>query len=211
MSVGTYSELVTALDGATGYLHRVDLTSLIPDFIKICESTMNRRLKLLLQELETTLTATVSSRQMAVPTRFGTPIDLWQTTYLPRTKLEFLMAEHLPVGNSNAPSDYWTVDGDYIKTENPADIAYTYMMRYWGSFDLATTTTNTVLSNYPDIYIYGALSASVPYTQDFDKLPVWKGLFDAAIKEAISDTVATKGKQTLRTEFAHPRPNIFMG
>jgi len=214
MSITTYAELVTALDGATGYFHRTDLTAKIPDFIKIAESRMNRRLRLSSQEQETTLTATVSSRTgatMATPTRFGQPVGLWLTTYLPRSEMTYVLPEQLPVTTSNGGSSYYTVDGDYIATENPADQAYTYALRYLQTLSLQTTSTNYVLSDYPDMYIYGTLLASAGYTQDQSQAAMWSSLFDLAIKEAISDTIATKSKAMLRTEFSHERSNIFRG
>lgn len=211
MSIATYAELVTALDGASGYLHRGDLTAKIPDFIKVAESRINRKLRVLLQETETTLTATIGSRLMAAPSLFGTPIALWLETYPPREELIYRTPEDLPVTTWNSSSDFYTVDGDYIATENPADIAYSYTLRYWTKFDLETTLTNTVLTNYPDIYIYGTLLASIPWTQDGTQFDLWNGLYEQAIREAMSDTNATKGKATLRTEFGGQRSSILRG
>ena len=211
MSITTNAELLAALDGASGYLHRTDLTAKIPDFIRLAESRINRKLKLLLQETESTLTATIGSRLMAVPTRFGTPIALWLTTYLPRTEMVYVDPALLPVTSSNSGSDYYTVDGAYIATENPADIAYTYTLRYLTKFDIASTSTNTVLTNYPDVYLYGALVESVSLTRDFESLGAWQQKFDLAIKEAQTETTATRGKATLRTEFAGQRSNIIRG
>ena len=211
MALTTYAELVTALDGTTGYLHRSDLTAKIPDFIKLAESKINRKLKLLLQETEATLTAVVDSRLMAVPTRFGTPIALWLTTYQPRTEMIYRDASDLPVTTSSSASDYYTVDGAYIATENPANIAYTYTLRYFTLFDLVTTLTNTVLTNYPDVYLYGTLMASVPYTGDQSNVNMWNELYENAMKEAVTHTIATKGKATLRTEFGTARSKILRG
>jgi hypothetical protein len=211
VSITTYSELVSALDGASGYLHRGDLTAKIPDFIRVAESRINRKLRVLLQETESTLTATIGSRLMAAPTRFGTPIALWLDTYPPRDELKYRTAEDMPVTTDNGGSDFYTVDGDNIATENPADEAYAYTLRYWTKFDLATTLTNTVLTNYPDIYIYGALVASVAWTQDMTQLQFWAQQRDEAMAEAMSDTRKTKGKATLRTEFGGSRPNIIRG
>lgn len=211
MSITTNAELLAALDGASGYLHRTDLTAKIPDFIRLAESKINRKLKLLLQEVESTLTATIGSRLMAVPTRFGTPLNLWCTTYEPRVELIYLNAGDLPVTTTNGESNYYTVDGAYIATENPADAAHTYTLRYLTKFDIATTSTNTVLTNYPDVYIYGALVESVSLTRDFESLGAWQQKFDLAIKEAQTDTTATKSKAVLRTEFGGTRSNIIAG
>ena len=211
MSIATYAELVTALDGASGYLHRTDLTDKIPDFIRVAESRINRKLRVLLQETESTLTATIGSRLMSVPTLFGTPVALWLETYEPRDELIYRAPNDLPVTDTNGGSDFYTVDGDNIATENPADIAYSYTLRYWTKFDIASTSTNTVLTNYPDIYIYGTLVASTAWTQDMSQLQFWAQQRDEAMAEAMADTRKTKGKATLRTEFGGSRPNIIRG
>ncbi len=209
--ITTYAELVTALDGTSGYLHRTDLTAKIPDFIKLAESKINRKLRLLLGETESTLTATIGSRLMAVPTRFGAPIELWDTTNEPRTKMLFMQPDLLPVTTTNGASEYYTVDGTFIATENPADVAYTYTLRYQTKFNLETTSTNTVLDNYPDIYVYGALLASIPFTRDYKNFDVWSALYNNAIDEAMTDSNVTRRKALLRTEFAGSRPNILRG
>ena len=211
MSIATYAELVTALDGASGYLHRGDLTAKIPDFIRVAESRINRKLRVLLQETESTLTATIGSRLMSVPTLFGTPVALWLETYEPRDELIYRAPNDLPVTDTNGGSDFYTVDGDNIATENPADIAYSYTLRYWTKFDIASTSTNTVLTNYPDIYIYGTLVASTAWTQDMSQLQFWAQQRDEAMAEAMADTRKTKGKATLRTEFGGSRPSIIKG
>lgn len=211
MAISTYAQLVAALDGSTGYLHRTDLTAKIPNYISVCESRINRKLTLLQQETEANLTATVGSRYMPLPTRFNTPIQLWLTTYQPRIDLEFRSTADIPVTDWSSQSDYYTVDGANIATENLADQAYTYTLRYYTNFDLATTLTNTVLTNYPDMYIYGTLIASVPDTRDTSMLELWTGLYEQALKEAMSDTVATRSKAALRTEFGARRSNIFRG
>lgn len=209
--ITTYAELVTALDGTSGYLHRTDLTAKIPDFIKLAESKINRKLRLLLGETESTLTATIGSRLMAVPTRFGAPIELWDTTNEPRTKMLFMQPDLLPVTTTNGASEYYTVDGAFIATENPADVAYTYTLRYQTKFNLETTSTNTILDNYPDIYVYGALLASIPFTRDYKNFDVWSALYNNAIDEAMTDSNVTRRKALLRTEFAGSRPNILRG
>ncbi len=209
--ITTYAELVTALDGTSGYLHRTDLTAKIPDFIKLAESKINRKLRLLLGETESTLTATIGSRLMAVPTRFGSPIELWDTTNEPRTKMLYMQPDLLPVTTTNGASEYYTVDGAYIATENPADVAYTYTLRYQTKFNLETTSTNTILDNYPDIYVYGSLLASIPFTRDYKNFDVWSALYNNAIDEAMTDSNVTRRKALLRTEFGGSRPNILRG
>ena len=86
MPFTTYAELNTAI---AGRLHRSDLTASIPDYITLAEKSLNRTLQLTNQELETTLTATIGSRSLTLPSGFARPLALYLTTYLPRTELEY--------------------------------------------------------------------------------------------------------------------------
>lgn len=209
MAISTYDELKTAV---ASWLHRNDLTSQIPDFITLAESRINRKLAILLQETEATLTATVSSRAMAVPTRFASPLGLWLTTYQPRQELGYMLPTQLPVTTDNGQSEYYTVNGTNIETENPADQAYTYTLRYFINFAIATTSTNLLLTNYPDIYLYGALLETAPYLRDNNALPMWQNRFDLAVKEATSESARTKSRAPLRTDLAIQRGgNILRG
>ena len=213
MAIASYAELVTALDGSSGYLHRSDLTARIPDFIKLAESEINSDLKLLLQETESTLTATVASRLIAVPTRFGTPIALWCTTYSPRIEIMYREASQLPVSDTSGPAQFYTIDGAYVATDNAADVAYTYTFRYLTNVDLETTLTNTVLTNWPKIYLFGALLQSIAFTRDYANQGYWQNEYDKAVMKAMRDTNATKSKQTLRVDsfFGARRNNIYRG
>lgn len=213
MAISTYAQLVAALDGEDGYLHRSNLTDKIPDFITLAESEINSDLGVLDQETESTLTATVGSRLIAQPTRFGTPIALWCTTYSPRIEIGYRTAEQLPVTGTNGPARFYTVDGSNIATDNPADSAHTYTLRYIPKWDLATTSTNVVLTNWPKVYIFGVLLQSVAWTRDLSQVAYWQSEYDKAISKAESDSNATKGKQTLRCDpfFASGRSNIYRG
>ncbi len=213
MAITTYAELVASLDGSAGYLHRTDLTARIPDFIRLAESEINSDLQLLPQEIEATLTATVGLRTMAQPTRFGTPLALWCTTYSPRIEMVYRNAAELPVTENNGPSDFYTVDGSNIATENPADVAHTYTLRYLATLDIATTLTNTVLTNWPGCYLYGSLLASIPYTRDQSQIALWQNKYDESVRKAKRYSSATKGKQDLRGDyfFASRRQNINTG
>lgn len=197
MSITTNTELKAAI---ASWLHRSDLTTQIPDFITLAESRINRKLALLLQETEATLTATTSSRLMAVPTRFASALGLWLTTYQPRQELEYRLPVQLPVTNTSGASFYYTVSGSNIETENPADQAYTYNLRYLINFDIATTSTNLLLTNYPDIYLYGALLESAPFLRNTNDLKMWQNRFDLACKEALSESNRTKSRASLRTD-----------
>jgi len=209
MALTTYTELKAAI--ATR-LHRSDLTANIVDYITIAEKRLNRLLKLSQAETEVTLTATPSSRSLTLPADFGTVIALYLTTYLPRTPLEFRLPEDMQVMDANGQSEYWTIDGAVIKTDTPADIAYTYTLRYKAAYDLASSSTNTLLTKYPDLYLYGSLVEAGADIKDNGLIQVSAGRFNEALKEVMDDINAARNLAPLTTELSgYARFNITNG
>jgi hypothetical protein len=210
MALTNYTELKASI---ADWLHRHDLTAQIPDFIRLAEVRLNRRLSLLQQELEATLTATVGSRLLTRPADMGTPLAMWLTTYEPRMGMVFRTPKELPVTDFNGQSQYWTVTSTNVETENPADLAYTYNLRYVAIFNLADTNTNTLLTEHPDCYLFGALLESAPFLRDASSSGAWAQRFEVAIKEAMSDSARNKSLANLRTDLpgTHSAGNILRG
>lgn len=199
MAIATYAQLQTAV---ASWLHRSDLTAIIPDFITLAESRLNRVLVLSDQETEASLTATTSSRYITVPTGYNKPVALWLTTYDPRGEMKYVLPEILPVSDTEGESEYWTIDKNRIATENPADQAYTYTFRYIAKYDIASSTTNSLLTAYPDLYLFGSLLESAPYCKDTSQVALWQNRYDLAMKDVQSATNSHRKIAPLRTDIA---------
>ncbi len=210
MSFGTYAQLKAAI--ATR-LHRTDLTTQIVDYITLAEKTLNRLLQLSSAETETTLTATVGSRSLTMPTDFGTPLALYLTTYTPRQEVIYQTPTEMQVFADNGPCKFWTIDGTAIKVDVPADIAYTYTLRYKAEFDIAVSSTNTLLTKYPDAYFYGALIEAANDSEDDAAAERYGRRFSRAMDEVITDVNKQRQLATLRTDInlRSNRPNILRG
>jgi hypothetical protein len=209
MAIANYVDLQDAI---ASRLHRTDLGSQITDYIDIGEKRLNRELNLTSMEAEATLTATIGSRTLTLPAAFGNPIALYLTTYLPRIEIEYRLPSEMQVFSSNGPAKYWTIDGDTIKTDTPADKAYTYVFRYAGESDISTTSTNDLLTKYPELYLYSALIEAAADTRDSDLATISVGRYREALQEAKDDINSKRNIALLVTEFANsPRPNIIRG
>jgi hypothetical protein len=46
-----------------------------------------------------------------------------------------------------------------------------------------TTTTNWVLSRYPDLYLYGSLLHSAPYLKDDERIALWDGIYKTVMAD----------------------------
>jgi hypothetical protein len=210
MSITTYAELKTAL---ANWSHRTDLTTRLGEFISLAESRINRVIEFSQQEVETTLTATIGSRTIALPTGFIAPIELWLTTWQPRDPLTFVPVDQLPVSITPATPEYWTIDGENVAFDAPANLAYTFSFRYTKTDNLSDTNVdNWLLLSHPDVYLYAALIELAAYIRDVDALAVWKQAYDLAIAEVNDKEHRTKAKATLFTDLpTRPRSDIYKG
>lgn len=197
MSITTYAELQTAV---ADWHHRD--VSQIPDFITLAEKRINSKLNSRLAEVDTTLTATVSSRYISVPTRFMSAIELWLTTYLPRLELPYLSPEQISVSNSSGLPSYYTVDGAYIAFDCPCNDDYTFTLRYKQAHAIASTLTNDILTNYPNVYLFGALVEACTFARDYNDMQLFEARFQAALEEAQNAEFANKSNAILLNEMA---------
>lgn len=68
MALNTYSNLKTSI---ANYLNRSDLTSYIPDFIRLAEVRMNKELRVREQEkTDTSITTVAGTQSYSLPTNF---------------------------------------------------------------------------------------------------------------------------------------------
>lgn len=209
MALANYTDLQAAI---ASRLHSTSYTALIPDWITLAEKSLNRVLRLSAQELETTLTATIGSRSLTLPSLFGSPIALYLTTYLPRIELEYRLPEEMQVFSSDGPAKVWTIDGSVINTDTPADQAYTYTLRYVSEFDIATTATNSLLTNYPDLYLYGALIESGNDLVNINAIAMYEKRYGRALQECLNNEHANRSLAKLTTELSgHRKSNIISG
>lgn len=164
MALANYSDLQTAV---ANYLHRGDLTALIPDFITIAEAKINRELRL--RAMEQTATGSVSD-SVALPTGFIEMISLaveiggtkWPITYVPPSSL---------TGETGTPRNYSLV-GDNILFD-PSGTGYAYYLDYYKKFDALSSGVNWLITNAPDVYLYATLLEAAPYINDDARIQTW--------------------------------------
>jgi hypothetical protein len=136
MSISTYSELKATM---IKWLHRSDLDALVPDFIALAESGLNRVLNLCSMETQAPLTLAAASRFIDTPAGMVKPIALWLET-VARPKLQQVLPENLVVDiNSGAPAA-WAIDGSRLAFDRQADQPYTVTLRYVKKLSLSDDT-----------------------------------------------------------------------
>lgn len=168
------------------YLDRSDLTDVIPGFITKCENKLNRRLRL--REQNQLSTSTLSSgRFVALPTGFIELLDLQikkatesDTEYEP-VKYEAPELLYKRYEDTEGTPGYYTLRDQFEFNQGVSE-DHTLRLHYLKKWDIETDTTNWLLTNYEDVYLYGSLMEAVPYLKDTELVAI-KVLFDQVIEE----------------------------
>lgn len=181
MAFTNYTTLQAALVSA---LHRADLASVVPDFISLAEDKLNKRLRL--RAMESRVTASVSSEYVALPDGF-LALRNFQLNTTPKTRLEYAAPEWLdaryPSGNGSGKPLFYSLVGGQIQLAPTPDSTYTAEMDFYEQFDIATDSTNWLLTNAPRCYYYGALMEAAAYLVNDKRVPMWAQFLETAINE----------------------------
>lgn len=173
MSIANYSDLQNSI---AYWLHRGDLTSIIPDFITLAEAKLNRRLRL--RAMENTATGTVA-QTVSLPTGYvgmrSLTVSAGSTSYpliyVPPSEVQ---------GTNDAPLNY-SIIGDSIHFE-PYSSSYSYSLTYYKAFDALSSGVNWLITNAPDVYLYATLLEASPYIKDADRTAIHAQQLEAAIQ-----------------------------
>lgn len=199
MAISTYDELKTAL---ANWLDRTDLTSRVPEFITLGEAVLNRELRTRTMETNASLTTASGSRVISLTSnvsRFLEPIALFIERDSGREELTFVPSD-LETSATDGEPQFWTIDGTDIAFEREADAAYNLTLKYLKKLDIATDTTNWLLSNYPDAYLSAAMAEGSPFVRDGEDTMLWTGKRDSIITSINRKEGRSRAKATLRTE-----------
>lgn len=190
MALATYSDLQQQI---AGWMERDDLASIIPDFIALAESELNKKLETLDMQVVTDLT--IAAQRVTSPTDELAAIRLYIDGD-PKQALDYVTPEFLFTSRGGSESGkpvMFTREGsEYVFAPSP-DQTYTGKLLYRQKVPALTdsNTTNWLLTNHPEIYLHGALAQAAIYVMDDDRAARWLNLFKNGIKE-LNDLSETK-------------------
>lgn len=186
MALTNYSELQTSI---ADWLLRTDLTAVIPDFITLAEARMKRDSRV--RRLVTVDPFTIDAVTETAPTGLSSIESLYiigdNSKYLELETvspgaLADVQQAHQPSG---VPRVVAVQDDTTFKFAPVPDQAYDAVLTYWEGVTAlsVSNTTNWILTEHPDIYLFGALMESAPYMKDDERIPVWGTRYEAALEE----------------------------
>lgn len=211
MAITTYAELKSAV---AAWANRTDLTDPIIDAITMAEARLYDALILKNMERTSTLTATISSNVIALPTNYISPIDLRLLIDTERVVLNPALPQEMPYNPSATQPQYWAIDAGNILFDCPCDKAYTVYFRNVYKSNLSdSATTNYLLDRRPDLYLAASLVELSRYTEDVELFNRWEPKVLASIAAIKAADNRGRGIVPLRTEIVPVmyKPNIFRG
>lgn len=192
MAIATYGDLRTAI---ANWLARSDLTARIPEFVALTESAITYGVRgpngaflvepLRIRAMETLADVTISAQTTALPSnylaskRFYLDVD-------PHRQLEFIP----PVDfwrraetNHTGQPRYFTIEGENFIVAPSPDTTYTGKQLYYKKFTglSADSDTNTLLTQHPGAYLFGALYEASCYVQDIEAAQGYLQRFSSVI------------------------------
>jgi hypothetical protein len=193
MAITTYSELQDAL---LAWANKQDIAQSLPTFISLAEADMQRKLRH--WRMEKRSTATLNTQYSTLPTDFLEPIRTMLIGNKP-IRLELIgvgeLAERRQTvqGTSGQPRFYAIVDGNIEMFPAP-DGDYTLEIVYYAAIPAlsSSNTTNWLLDNYSDAYLYGSLVHTAPFLGDDARVQTWSLLYDNAINAINAESEKTK-------------------
>ena len=179
MAIDTYTNLQTAVEN---WLARDDLTSRVPEFIALAEAKFNRTL--IHPRMETRSTTSVDTSDdepefLSLPTGFQSMRRIRLSGVTGKPRLQFMSQTQIDdyrysIDNVTDQPVYFTIMGDEIELAPTPNEDYEIEMIYRTNIPaLASNSTNWLLTLAPDLYLYGALLESAPYTADDARIGVW--------------------------------------
>ena len=197
MALDTYSNLKTTI---ANYLNRDDLTAYLGDFITLTEARLNRELRVReMVNTDTSITTVAGTQSYALPTGY-----IEATTVIfqsdPYCTLRFMsntdFYNKYNTSQSSGKPTYFTIVGSNILLGIAPNSATTLQINYYKSLTALSDSnaTNDILTNYPELYLYGSLAESAPFIMQDERINTWATLYKEAIKNA--NETSSRGSTT---------------
>ena len=181
MALSNYTELQASV---ADFLNRSDMTSVIPDFITMAEAELNRTLRV--REMSVRTQAPIDSQYVKLPDDFlgMRNIDLLTDPVTPMTYKNLQNLDVHRASDATGKPIYYSIMQNNIEFSPVPDGDYTIEIVYYQKVpSLSANSTNWLLTDHPDAYLYGSLMHSAPYLQADERIGVWAGKYQQVIQQ----------------------------
>ncbi len=204
MPVTNYTTLKVSIED---FSKRGDVTSLIDDFIDLTEAKLWEKLRIKEMGVRSTATASITSRFIALPDNYLAHRKMVFTSGTQQFDLDYKTPESMHVQSASGLPKSFTVTSQ-LEFDRIPDSTYTIENNHYAKLTAlsASNLTNAIITNYPELYLWGGLYFLWAWAVDDKKTASYRALFYQAIDEINAQD--RKGKHgpapAARTEAATP-------
>jgi hypothetical protein len=177
MPFASYADLQTSVGR---WLKRTNLNDQIPDFISLAEARLNRRLSV--RQMRTWLTVTPSTNFVTLPGDYNRAIRVMYGDQ----RLDFT-SENIadPMMTEGGQWNQFTIAGNKLWLLTQIDGTTKLTLHYYQQIEPLSdsNTSNWLLEDGPDLYLYAALLEAEVFIKNDDRIAVWT----AALERAMAD------------------------
>jgi hypothetical protein len=184
MAITTFTELKSAV---ADWLNRTDLTAVIPSFIALAESQFNRDERLRNQKSIVRATATFNAEYEALPGDYLEMLNLTNQTTVPFQKVQFLSLNQWDDYKRDFVTlqvpKYYTIVGNQLQLLPVPGSDIVAEMVYYAKITALSDASpaNWLLTNHPEVYLYGTLIQASPYLKDDDRIATWNAMLEKSL------------------------------
>lgn len=193
MAIANYTELQQEIGD---WFHRGDLTAKIPVFIQLGEAYLNRKVRAMDMETRATLNTGTISRYVPFPDRFLEMISLSLKDGDNWDEISFVdssVFREFVQGDTTQSKPTLFTAKDEIEFNFVPDAVYQLEAHYLKKYDIVADSTNWLLTNYPDLYLYASILSGSMYIKNDSRVAGIKGLMDEAIRELNKQEARKRG------------------
>jgi hypothetical protein len=177
MPLASYADLQTSVGR---WLKRTNLNDSIPDFIALAEVKLNNKLRV--RQMRNYMSVTPTTPFVTLPGDYQEGIRL---TY-GKTKLEFI-SENLATAEMNQNCDVaqYTIIGGKVWLLGFIDGATKFTLHYYQQIESLsdTNTSNWLLEDYPNVYLYSALLQAEAFIKNDPRMVTWAQMLQDSLDD----------------------------
>jgi len=185
--ITTYAELRAAVQ--TWNPHS-DIPGVVDDLIDLAEARLSRDLRCRRMVISQTGTLTAGDGTLAVPTDLVEVVELRSgsgtgATTLAKRPLLDLQQRYLSI--SNGEPEVFAIDGGLFRFGPIPSSAYAYTLRYYQKIPAlsATNTTNWMISDAPDVYLFACMVEAERFLRNPEGVAAWSAQLAQAIESLV--------------------------
>lgn len=197
MAINTFSTLKSAVGD---WLDRTDIDNAIDNMISLMESRLYRSLRV--RDMESALSVTISSGVATLPTDFlalkYAYIDGSPAKPMMVQSADWVLRNH-PLRSSTAKPTFVAVDAGTLIFGPFPDSDYTVKGTYYAKPAAlsATNESNFLVTDWPDLALYGTLVHSAMFLGQDSRLTVWEAAYQEIFDSVMSAEKAERFPPTV--------------